>query len=44
MVALTLHDDGCHEVELQHPAGRREAVLGVDVDDPYAASHSQTAW
>ena len=44
VVALTLHDDGCHEVELQHPAGRREAVLGVDVDDPYAASHSQTAW
>lgn len=40
VVALTLHDDGRHEVELQHPAGRREAILGVDVDDPYARLHS----
>jgi len=39
VVALTLHDDGRHEVELQHPAGRREAMLGVDVDDPYGRTH-----
>jgi hypothetical protein len=40
VLALTLHDDVRHEVELQHPAGRREATLGVDVDDPYARLHT----
>jgi hypothetical protein len=36
IVALTLHDDGRHDVELQHPGGLRQATAGVDVDDPYA--------
>jgi 3',5'-cyclic AMP phosphodiesterase CpdA len=40
VLALTLHDDGRHEVELHHPGGRREAMLGVDVDDPYARLHA----
>jgi 3',5'-cyclic AMP phosphodiesterase CpdA len=43
VLALTLHDDGRHEVELQHPAGRREVTLGVDVDDPYERQHAWTA-
>ena len=36
VVALTLHDDGRHDVELQHPGGLRRVIAGVDVDDPYA--------
>lgn len=40
VLALTLHDDGRHDAELQHPAGRRRAVLGVDVDDPYERLHT----
>jgi hypothetical protein len=40
VLALTLHDDGRHEVELQHPGGRRDVTLGVDVDDPYARLHA----
>jgi len=36
VVALTLHDDGHHDVELQHPGGIRHATAGVDVEDPYA--------
>jgi 3',5'-cyclic AMP phosphodiesterase CpdA len=40
VLALTLHEDGRHDVELQHPGGLRHVTLGVEVDDPYTRAHA----